>query len=132
MDSRSDFEAERAILEVHHGEVGALVAQNWRLPESIVMGVQYHHTPSEHPDPLCYAVSLADVIADQLLLDEAALGEDGRPGQVDGNVELDEREQQRLSEALTELGIGADAYQDVLQGTAKRFARTREQYLIEG
>ncbi|MBU0552994.1 HDOD domain-containing protein [Myxococcota bacterium] len=56
-------EAEQEILQVHHGEVGGLIAQHWALPEGIINGIIYHHTPDEHPDAVSYATSLAAVVA---------------------------------------------------------------------
>ncbi len=57
------LQAEREILEVHHGEIGGLVAQSWKMPESIVKGIIYHHTPEEADDVLCDTVCLADIVA---------------------------------------------------------------------
>jgi HD-like signal output (HDOD) protein len=55
--------AEHEVLGVDHAELGALVAQTWRLPASLVRGIGYHHTPRLGDDPICYGVHLADVIA---------------------------------------------------------------------
>jgi HD-like signal output (HDOD) protein len=55
--------AESQILRVHHGELGGIVAQHWNLPESIVKGIIYHHTPSDGNHIICDAVSLANQIA---------------------------------------------------------------------
>jgi putative nucleotidyltransferase with HDIG domain len=55
--------AERQILGVHHGELGGLVAQHWKLPNRIVKGIIYHHTPAEGLDPICDATYIANLIA---------------------------------------------------------------------
>lgn len=60
---RGRVEAEQEILQVHHGEVGGLIAQHWALPAGIINGIIYHHSPGEHPDAVCYATSLAAVVA---------------------------------------------------------------------
>ncbi|AFJ02450.1 HD domain protein [Methylophaga frappieri] len=39
-------EAEQRLLGFHHGDVGAILLQKWRLPESLVVVAQHHHTPS--------------------------------------------------------------------------------------
>jgi HD-like signal output (HDOD) protein len=66
------MQAEREILGVHHAEVGALIARNWSLPESIVSTIMYHHDPDEYENtlahdpalvPSCHAVHVADVLA---------------------------------------------------------------------
>jgi HD-like signal output (HDOD) protein len=57
------LEAEREVLLVHHGELSGLMAQAWRLPESIVQAVCAHHDPATVDTPLAYAVHLSDVVA---------------------------------------------------------------------
>jgi HD-like signal output (HDOD) protein len=58
--------AERQILGVHHGELGGIIAQHWKLPESIVKGIIYHHTPGEGFDLICDAVYVANLVAKRL------------------------------------------------------------------
>ena len=58
--SLSTLEAERQVLSVHHGELGGIVAQHWKMPDSIVQGIIYHHTPEETDDVVCGAVYLAN------------------------------------------------------------------------
>lgn len=60
------FEREMRSLGVNHAEVGAVVAQYWKLPESIVQTVQYHHSPSVCDLPMCYGISLANFLASRL------------------------------------------------------------------
>ena len=55
--------AEIQILSVHHGELGGLIAQHWKLPERIVKGVIYHHAPAEGNDVICDAVCVANLTA---------------------------------------------------------------------
>ncbi|MBU1698934.1 MAG: HDOD domain-containing protein [Candidatus Eisenbacteria bacterium] len=78
------MQAERELLEVHHGELGGLIAQNWELPESIVKGISYHHTPeedyNEETKPTCYSVHLANWIAKYIDLEEPP--EDFWPAEV--------------------------------------------------
>lgn len=50
MDEGLSFhEAERKVLGYTHAEVGACLAERWRLPEDIVACVRYHHAPGEAP-----------------------------------------------------------------------------------
>ena len=58
--------AESEILGVNHGEVGGLMAQHWKLPESIVRGISYHHNPAEGGDTICYVVALANLTAHRI------------------------------------------------------------------
>lgn len=59
--------AEAEILEVHHGELGGLIAQHWELPEIIVTAITFHHNPEEvvdtHVQLVCDAVCVADAAA---------------------------------------------------------------------
>lgn len=57
------LEAEMELLGVNHAELGGLIAQCWGLPDGIVRGIGYHHSPAEGRDPLCAVVHLADEAA---------------------------------------------------------------------
>ena len=57
------LQAEAEILGVHHAELGGLILQCWALPETLVRGVTYHHTPEVSVDPVAYGVHLADAAA---------------------------------------------------------------------
>lgn len=56
-------DGERMVLDANHGEAGGLLCQQWRLPETVRLGVQYHHDPSSCDDPIAHGVYLADVLA---------------------------------------------------------------------
>jgi HD-like signal output (HDOD) protein len=75
----STMQAERELLGVHHGELGGLVAQHWKLPESIVHGVSYHHAPEEIDEPVAYVVYLANQAARRLGTDGMGEGETVHP-----------------------------------------------------
>lgn len=63
---QSFVDAEFEIYELHHGEIGGLVANHWNLPESVIAGIRFHHDPSEAPEEfrsLCEQVALADQVA---------------------------------------------------------------------
>lgn len=62
-EGRALRDAESEILGVHHGEVGGLIAQHWRLPDGIVLGITHHHTPELVDHPVPYAVQIADAVA---------------------------------------------------------------------
>jgi putative nucleotidyltransferase with HDIG domain len=59
----SALEAEREILNVHHGELGGMIAQHWKLPDSIVQAIIHHHTPEEGGTTACHTVYLANLVA---------------------------------------------------------------------
>lgn len=63
-DTGSDLPAgERMVLDANHGEAGGLLCQQWRLPETVRLGVQYHHDPVACDEPIAHGVFLADVLA---------------------------------------------------------------------
>jgi HD-like signal output (HDOD) protein len=64
---QSRHQAELEMLGAHHGEIGALVAQHWALPQGIVTGILYHHTPEDSDELVAYATSLSCAVADMVL-----------------------------------------------------------------
>jgi HD-like signal output (HDOD) protein len=58
-------EAERAVLGLDHGELGALMVEDWGLPVEIVEAVRCHHRPVDAGGhtALAYHVHVADAIA---------------------------------------------------------------------
>ncbi len=58
------YEAENAVLDFHHGEVGQWLAEHWNLPESLAEPMRLHHHPEKAVlRPECTAiVHLADIM----------------------------------------------------------------------
>jgi len=56
--------AEKELLGLDHGQIGALLAENWQLPRSISEVIQYHHDLSRAQinKPLVALVSFADIL----------------------------------------------------------------------
>jgi putative nucleotidyltransferase with HDIG domain len=50
-DESSLEEAERAVLQVTHTELSAIVLEGWKLPEAVRDAVRYHHDPDAQPAP---------------------------------------------------------------------------------
>lgn len=102
-------EAELEVLGVHHGEIGALVAEHWNLPELLVRGIHHHHDPAGAPYVtgraaiVCHAVHFADVMA------HAAA--DGK------NIDLITHRR-----TLEVIGISAAQVPEILTRTRDRFA----------
>jgi len=67
--------AERSAFELHHPSVGAMLAERWRLPPSIIAPIKYHERPTaapkEHAD-VCRCVGLGNEAAAALTSDEPA------------------------------------------------------------
>ena len=60
----SFLDAEREVLGFTHAEIGARLAHNWSLPDTIVRCIRHHHDPDAlgTPDQLVDIVHLADAI----------------------------------------------------------------------
>jgi putative nucleotidyltransferase with HDIG domain len=56
---------ERITAGMNHAEIGALLAEKWNFPETLVSMIRYHHSPQEAPchKELAEAVYLADILA---------------------------------------------------------------------
>jgi HD-like signal output (HDOD) protein len=59
-------EAERELFGFTHEEVGALLAERWKLPSHIAQMIRYHHQSLEVDDPACALIEYADYCANQL------------------------------------------------------------------
>lgn len=68
-DHRRLSKCELEGLELQHGDVGALLAARWRLPEQLVMPIKYHERPTAAPvehTSLVRAVGLGNIASDVL------------------------------------------------------------------
>ena len=103
----SALEAERQILDVHHGELGGIIAQHWEMPERVVKAIIYHHTPTDGFDVICDAVNLANLVAKSIA---------GAPLPTPA------------AESLERLGITADELEPLVATTQKRFQDISARY----
>jgi putative nucleotidyltransferase with HDIG domain len=99
------IDAERAVLGLDHGELGAILAQAWSLPPAAVWAARWHHRPADVPSEadrtLVGLVHAADALAHALGLG-ADRGELARG--VDGEMER-------------KLGVKARSLEAVASGT---------------
>ena len=79
-DHLTQAEAESKILGMHHGELGGLIAEHWKLPDRVIQGIIHHHSPEEGNDIVCDLTYLANEIAHRIspvregeIYDDAAL-----------------------------------------------------------
>ena len=104
--------AEQRILGIHHGQLAGVIAEQWRMPPSIVAGVSLHHTPSKAPgDPVVWAVAAADVMA------HASVGTAPTP--------LDLAVRRGACEVL---GVPGDQWPTMVGEVGHRFRELRERY----
>ena len=46
-NGKDQVEAEMEILNIHYGEMGGIIAQNWGLPFEITVGISFQHDPNK-------------------------------------------------------------------------------------
>jgi putative nucleotidyltransferase with HDIG domain len=103
--------AEYEAIHADHAELGALVAQAWELPDSLVRGVQYHHAPELYDAPIAYGVHVADRIA-------SAVGVGS-----DDNLTPDVTQR-----AMVALGMTPDGFDEVCRLVSERFEELVARY----
>lgn len=108
---RTHLGAEEEILGVNHAELGGLVVQSWGLPDGIVRGITYHHTPAAAEEPICYATYLANVVAKII----GAGGSDGADPEA-------------AAHAIEALGISAEGFDRLCELADERFAEVSQRY----
>jgi len=107
---RADIETE--FLDVHNGEVGALVAQHWKLPECIVEGIMHHGRPNaEHPT-VCHVVHLSNSVAEAI---------EGRKADSDFQPKLNK-------EVVKYLGITREGFDKLCNSVADEFESTLDKF----
>ena len=78
MDITLKWDSLASLLEIHHGYVGALVAEKWRLPPQVQETILYYRDYSQFstPRPVVLVTCLADKLASYLLrLDSLGVAE---------------------------------------------------------
>jgi putative nucleotidyltransferase with HDIG domain len=108
---RTRMQAEIEVLGVNHAELGALIAQSWALPESLVRGIRLHHAPDSKDGAIACAVHLADVAAKTV-----GAGLDDNPD-VDTYVR-----------AMGELGVTPEGFDETCRLVNARFDEVRARF----
>ena len=55
-------DAEMQVLGLDHGEVGARIADRWKLPVSLQQAIKHHHTPEQSDTLIADIVHIADIL----------------------------------------------------------------------
>jgi len=58
--------SERSVMGTDHCEVGCQLARHWKMPESLIAGIEFHHNPADAPEDhraMAYVIHLADTLA---------------------------------------------------------------------
>ena len=56
------MDAEQAVLGFDHTLIGALVAQNWKLPKPVIDAIKNHHALPTTATPLSELIHVSDII----------------------------------------------------------------------
>lgn len=109
-EDRLDVEIE--VLGVHHGELGGLVVDAWKLPPTIATAIQFHHAPELSGEPIAYATALANIVA-------KIVGTGSDEGSVDVLA---------YAHAMEALGMDSDGLDAVVRTTYERFNEVVARY----
>jgi putative nucleotidyltransferase with HDIG domain len=101
--------AEREVLGIDHAEVGAAVAEAWRLPPAAALAARWHHAPGEAPQEaertVVDLVHLADALAH-------ALGLGGDVGELARTVDRGAEERSGLRLRILER-VAAESLEEI-------------------
>ena len=112
------YAAEAEILSIQHAEVGALVAQHWGLPEPIVLGIGFHHTPESCANDLVYVTHFANAVAHRVTASD---------DQTD--AEKLAMEQVDLTEDLKRLGLREESTVKIVSLVQERLAAVSAEFV---
>jgi HD-like signal output (HDOD) protein len=108
--------AERTILGVDHGEIGALIAQSWNLPDSLVHTIRLHEEPDSATDhktrEICDIVKVSDAGAHRLGF------ETGESVETEGH----------LADSLDRLGLDHTKFDELCSLAGERYEEIRNQF----
>ncbi len=107
-ENLTEHEAERAVLMVDHGELGAVAARAWQLPDVIVDGIALHHAGAGCS--FDHAVQLANAVAHGIASEECDLPSPVVEGPLDA------------------LGLGVDDFVEIVLTTRTRWEKLAESY----
>ena len=100
------------VLGVNHAALGGEIASHWKLPERLVTGITFHHSPDEGDDVVCDVVYLANIAAKRI-------GE----GVVRSPDEVTVQ-----AASLARLGLSTTVWEDLLLTLPASFEATLAQY----
>ena len=108
------FKVEKEVMDYDHAEVGALLLNEWKLPERLVEVVKYHHAPNDANDYLEEACIVARADA---LVYEMKIGNSGEPGVP----VLDPRVSEVVPVSDAELDALKEEIAEQIDGTVRMF-----------
>jgi HD-like signal output (HDOD) protein len=112
VDHLDPLAAESRVLLVNHGELGGRIAQHWRLPPRIMLGIIHHHTPEQGHDVICDVTYLANLVAKRV---EAGLVGKKLEGSLNAGV-------------AERLGLPPDALANISPAASVRYVQVSRRY----
>ena len=109
------LEAETRVLQVHHGELGGIIAEHWEFPQQVIKGIIFHHQPELGLDPICDATYLANIGAKQIVARIA-------------NKEL---ELVPDEDCMDRLGMTPEGFEKLCVAGVERFEQVRTRYNVK-
>ncbi|MEM7272358.1 MAG: HDOD domain-containing protein [Actinomycetota bacterium] len=117
-DTGNEAVAERILVDIDHGEVGAMLAAHWRLPSPIVEAIHGHLCLDGGETMMARAVHLADFVAYALLAGDAYIEDPARIERVSRTMDqlyLDRAKfLERCERRLEEVGFSVDPVESLL------------------
>jgi putative nucleotidyltransferase with HDIG domain len=89
-----DYQLEERVLGFNHAQIGAYLAEQWKLPRRLIDSIRFHHHPDRCEDetPLAQLVHLADHVAKRTFYDRY------QDGHLIGSLHPSVTEQMQLSD----------------------------------
>ncbi|MBU6413279.1 MAG: GGDEF domain-containing protein [Planctomycetes bacterium] len=136
-DHRRLVQAELSALEIQHADIGAMLAERWKLPRELVLPVKYHERPTAAPmecAELIRCVGVGNIIHDVLtdadptpsmrkLYDKASYWFNLTPGEIDAAVKRAAAGVKELA-SLFALDTGASADAETILAKASEQSAT--------
>ena len=111
-------QAEHEMLGFNHAELGKAITDNWNLPQKIIMGIGYHHNPTQVP-PEFSKIALTLFIADTLCQQREV-------GYCDAPFE----DQAVFQQCLTMLNLNPYSLDLIMEGMEQEFLKLENQGLF--
>jgi putative nucleotidyltransferase with HDIG domain len=118
VDEMDLLEAEVAVFGVNHADIGGMIAQQWKLPHSIVDAIIHHHSADHTLMPVNAAVSLAHAMVPDVLV-----GAGGGPRDQDALPVFETH-----LPVMVKLGLDPKEYVDLLQAAQARYWQLASRY----
>lgn len=102
------LEVEQVVLGISHSELGAMLAQEWLFPETIVEAIRYHHDPLASSNPeITSVVNLSNILAYY----------------TDPSLPQSQQNKENLDESAKRLGFNVQTLEDIISDFFRHYER---------